>query len=207
MTPDGFFEQLNVDQQTRERLLAFDRFFVEKAAFHNLVARSTLQQRWHRHYLDSAQLFTLLKPDCHTLLDIGSGGGFPGLILAALGVQIDLDVTLVESTGKKCDFLREAGEVMDLKLFHVKQCRIETLSLEKKPDVITARALASLDRLCEYVFPLVGSKTHCLFQKGARGLEELALAEKKWTMQVETHQSVTSNDAMIFDIKRLKRNQ
>lgn len=190
-----------------ERLRIFDGVFMETARHHNLVSRTTLPDRWERHYLDSAQLYSLLPQGKSTLLDIGSGAGFPGLILGAMGAEEflgrSLEITLVESTGKKATFLKDVGMAMGLTLFHVKQCRIETLVLGKKPDIITARALAPLVKLCDYIYPLMGPNTQCLFMKGAKGEEELATARQQWQMNVQQHPSKTSDEAVIYQISKL----
>ncbi len=170
---------------------------------YNLVARSTLADRWERHFLDSAQLYGLLPEGCKTLIDLGSGAGFPGLVLAAMGVESGLSVKLIESTGKKATFLREAAGAMKLHNVEVCQVRIESLTLKTKPDAITARALAPLDKLCAMTKPLIGPSSVCLFLKGARASEELTKAKEHWHMSVKEHSSMTSNEAVILEIADL----
>ncbi len=151
-TAEEFAQQTNVSRETLARLKAYADILAAWSERHNLVARSTLPDLWHRHFLDSAQVAPLIPAEARTLADLGSGAGFPGLVLAAM--RPELAVTLHESTGKKCDFLRAAAEAMGLSVL-VQNERIE--ALPPNPfDVITARALAALPLLrhcCSYATP------------------------------------------------------
>jgi len=202
VTPEEFASRANVSRETLDQLLAFDAFFVEQAAIHNLVARSTIEDRWERHYLDSAQLFPLIPNGAKQLVDLGSGAGFPGLVLAAFGSAHGLSVTLIESTGKKAAFLRDAARVMNLDNVKVILKRIEAVKVAP-PDVITARALASLERLCGYGAGIAEGNTSFLFMKGSKAEDELTEALKSWRMDVARHPSVTDKNATIFELKNL----
>ena len=166
MTPEEFAKTADVSRETMERLRAMDAVFLEWSAKHNLVARSTIEDRWHRHYLDSAQLVPLLPEGIETLVDLGSGAGFPGLVLAAFLTERNVCVTLIESTGKKASFLRAAGEAMGIGTLKVLPMRIESVKLPKPPDVITARALARLDKLLAYGAGIQGQNTKYFLLKG-----------------------------------------
>ncbi len=146
MTPEEFLAETNVPRETFDRLLEFDRVLMDWSERHNLIARSTIKDRWERHFFDSAQLVPLLPETVKTLVDLGSGAGFPGLVLAAMLAPRGTQVTLIESTQKKCAFLREAGAAMGLENLKVVPERIESVGLGFKPDIITARALARLTR-------------------------------------------------------------
>lgn len=206
MTPEDFAARANVSRETLERLQAFDALLLETAAHTNLIARSTIDDRWSRHYLDSAQLFPLLPAGARTLVDLGSGAGFPGLVLAALGADEKaghgLSVTLVESTGKKASFLEAASSAMGLSNVTVLPQRIEAVSVAP-PDAITARALSATRKLCAYVHGIAGRNTTLLFPKGAKAEEELTAALKSWRMDVSRHPSLTDENATIFEIKNL----
>jgi 16S rRNA (guanine527-N7)-methyltransferase len=202
LTPEAFAALAHVPRETLDRLKAYDALLLSWSDHTNLVARSTLADRWRRHFLDSAQLFPLLPKDAKTLVDFGSGAGFPGLVLAALGQAQGLKVFLIESIGKKAAFLSEAAEAMGLDNVAVLPQRIESLTLPP-PDVITARALASLDRLCGYAFGLAGPTTRCLFLKGQDVENELTEATKSWTMDVVRRPSRTEAGATILDIRSL----
>lgn len=203
MTPEEFAAAVNVPRETLDRLLDMDRVLMEWSERHNLIARSTIKDRWHRHFLDSAQLVPLLPPRAKRIVDLGSGAGFPGLVLA--GMLPETRVTLIESTGKKAAFLGAAGKAMDLSNLKVIPARIESVVLTASPDVITARALARLDRLLGYGAGIQGENTKYFLLKGQDVEVELTEAAKSWTMDVIRHQSVTSPDATILEIGNLAR--
>lgn len=202
MTPEEFAKAADVSRETMDVLLKYDAAFIDASSRHNLVARSTIEDRWSRHYLDSAQLFKLIPAGTKHLVDLGSGAGFPGLILAALGSAHGLKVTLIESTGKKAAFLAEAGKAMGLDNIEVMPQRIEQVKVAP-PEIITARALASLDKLCAYGAQIAGRNTTFLYMKGSRAEDELTEALKSWRMDVACHPSVTDKTATIFEIKNL----
>ena len=203
MTPEEFAAAANVSRETMDRLLAMDRVLIDWSSRHNLIARSTIEDRWHRHYLDSAQLEPLIDTGAKSIVDMGSGAGFPGLIVAAM--RPDVKVTLIESTGKKAAFLSAAGEAMDLSNLKVIPARIESVKLPSPPDSITARALARLDKLLGYGAGMQGKNTKYYFLKGQDVEVELTEAAKSWHMEVIRHQSRTSPEATILEIGNLAR--
>jgi 16S rRNA (guanine527-N7)-methyltransferase len=164
----------------------------------NLVGRTTLDEVWVRHVLDSAQVVPLIPAEAHALADLGSGGGFPGLVIAAL--RPDLQVTLIESDARKAAFLGEAGRRMSLK----NQPKIVVSRIEKAPptaaDVVTARALAPLSQLLEWARPHRTAPAICLFHKGKGWQVEVAEAKKDWDFPCQTFPSVTDRDAVLLRI-------
>ena len=203
-SPTEFFAEFDVSRETQERLLKYDGYFLSTAERMNLVAKSTLQERWDRHFRDSAQLYGLLPAGAQRLLDIGSGAGFPGLVLAAMGADAGLHVTMVESVGKKAGFLSQAAVEMALENVAVSAERIENIDLFK-PDVITARALAALPKLFNYVERFCTPDTLCIFPKGQHVVDELNEAAISWCMDVEHRPSVTSAESSILLVRGLKR--
>lgn len=203
-TPAAFAAEFGVPRETMDRLTAFDALFLDTASKMNLVARSTLADRWDRHFRDSAQLAALVPAEARSILDLGSGAGFPGLVLAAMGAPFGRQVTLVESIRKKASFLRDAATEMGLTNVCVRDERIEALRLPL-PDVVTARALASLPQLLAYVAPFVGGKTICIFPKGQDVEEELTQATKSWRMAVESRESLTRPGSQILIVRGLSR--
>ncbi|HBK92033.1 MAG TPA: 16S rRNA (guanine(527)-N(7))-methyltransferase RsmG, partial [Parvularcula sp.] len=153
--PADFAAAFAVSAETMRRLEAYDACLLDWSVRHNLIARSTLEERWDRHFRDSAQLFALVPAQAKSLIDLGSGAGFPGLVLAAMGEARGLEVTLVESIGKKAAFLTAAIEAMGIANARVLPARIESLKVAR-PDVITARALANLPSLCGYAHEIGG---------------------------------------------------
>jgi 16S rRNA (guanine527-N7)-methyltransferase len=145
------------------------------------VAPKTLPDVWQRHFLDSAQLLPLAPPGAKSWLDLGSGAGFPGLVIAALGFA---EVHLAESDQRKAAFMAEAARAMAVHpMFHVK--RIEALKPEEigPVDVISARALAPLADLFALAAPLSTDATTYIFPKGRQAEDELTAARQSWTMR------------------------
>ncbi|TWT14800.1 16S rRNA (guanine(527)-N(7))-methyltransferase RsmG [Reyranella sp. CPCC 100927] len=166
----------------------------------NLVANSTLGDIWGRHILDSLQVLPLIPPDARTLVDLGSGAGFPGLTLAI--VRPDLSVRLVESDVRKSAFLGDVARRAAPNASILNQ-RIEATGTNAA-DIVTARALAPLPKLLDWAHQFVTDPTICLFHKG-KGLDaELTDAERSWMMDIDRVPSVTAPDAAILRIARLR---
>ncbi|MBL8710991.1 MAG: 16S rRNA (guanine(527)-N(7))-methyltransferase RsmG [Rhodospirillaceae bacterium] len=167
----------------------------------NLVAKDSLQDLWRRHFLDSAQLLPLLPPGNDPITDLGSGAGFPGLVLAIMSGRA---VHLVDSDQRKGAFLLEVARqtgVLDRVRIHT--ARIEAAAWPAP--IVTARALASLDQLLAWAEPYLTPGTTCLFLKGARAEDELTAAERSWTMAIERHRSLTDAGGTILKLHNIKR--
>lgn len=194
-----------VSRETQGRLEHFAMLFRKWAKSINLVAPSTLEELWSRHIADSAQLFQL-HPNPATWLDLGSGGGFPGVITAILLAETGGGwVHLLESNQKKCAFLRVAlmecngrGSVHPL--------RIETAQKEISGcDFISARALADLDLLLRYASPwMIGSSTRALLHKGRDYQREVDKARGDWDFDLVRHQSAVEQNSVILEISGLR---
>jgi 16S rRNA (guanine527-N7)-methyltransferase len=197
--PEDFAARTGVSRETLARLKAYADLLTDWNARHNLVAKSTLPDLWQRHFWDSAQLVPLLPPDAHTLADLGSGAGFPGLVLAAL--RPDISVTLHEATTKKCEFLRAAAVRMDIKVA-VKNARMEDLP-QRAFDVVTARAVAALPLLLQYAHNFFGPNSICLFLKGQNVGSELTEAAKYWNMKASLTPSLTDPSGAIVVVREL----
>ena len=165
----------------------------------NLVAKSTLSEVEQRHVQDSTQLASYLPDTSERIIDLGSGGGFPGLALVCLGYE---DVTLVDSDTRKISscraFLREQGLSAALIVG-----RIETLEV-RGFDVVTARALASLDKLLGWSLPLLKPEGRCLFLKGAQVDAEIAEAEKQFAFTYKKFPSLSSSEGCVLEIKHAR---
>ena len=166
----------------------------------NLVGANTIDDLWNRHFLDSAQLHALIPPTVGSLIDLGSGAGFPGLVLAILGVP---NVELVESDARKCAFLREAARVAAVPVT-IRTARIETVP-PHAVDVVTARACASLDQLLQWSQLFIGPHTLCLFPKGEHAAHEVTTAERDWSMQVTQHPSRSDPRGVILCLQHVRR--
>lgn len=197
------FDRLNVSQAVQSKLNTYVALLEEWQGKMNLVSDSTLPVVWTRHILDSAQVERYLTPSDRVILDLGSGAGFPALVLAILDESKNRTVHLVESDGKKCSFLQAVADACGLQVV-IHNERIEKMAVFKA-DVITARALAALDKLVNYAKPFIGERTRCLFLKGKKADEELNLCAKKFVFAVEKHPSITSEEGRILCLTGVKK--
>ena len=196
--PSEFARAANVSRETISGLESLVSLLLGWNKKINLVSRSTEQDIWRRHILDSAQLYPLIPRDCSLLVDLGSGAGFPGLVLSIMGVQ---GVKLVESDARKCAFLREAIRVSGASAVVLNQ-RCETLSLGPA-DVVTSRAFAPMDRLLELAKPVLGPKTQLLLLKGQQIEAELTQAHKMWRMQVDLLPSASDPSGSVVRVREV----
>ena len=196
----GFAEIVPVSRETLARLEAFAELLIRWSARINLVGRDTIADLWRRHILDSAQLRAFVPERARSMIDLGSGAGFPGLVLAILGVP---GVELVEADSRKCAFLREAVRVTEAGAM-IRPCRIEAVP-PHPVDVVTARACAPLDRLLGLAEWFLAADSECLFLKGERVEEELTLARKRWTMMPSLHQSRSDPRGVVHRLQQVAR--
>ena len=206
LTPEGFARQVHVSRETLTRLRAYADLLRKWQSAINLVSRDSLGDLWRRHFLDSAQLAELIPADRSlTILDMGSGAGFPGLVLAILGMEPgrQWSVHLVESDSRKAAFLatvaRETGASV---LIHTK--RLEDLA-PIRADIVTARALAPLDKLVDYAVPFLVPGGHGLFLKGAGAEDELTAAGKTWKMTVDRLPSRSGPTGVVLRVGEISR--
>lgn len=198
-----FLMSKNVSRETLSRLKNYQRLLEVWQKKLNLVSPTTLSDAWDRHFLDSSQLLAILPPGPLSLIDLGSGAGFPGLVLAILRPEI-LRVTLVESDFKKCVFLENVSRET-ITPVTVLCSRIESLDHSLQGDVITARALAPLCQLLSYAFPLMKEKSIGLFLKGKGYEKEIEEARKIWEFDLEIYPSLTDSTGRILKIAHLKK--
>jgi 16S rRNA (guanine527-N7)-methyltransferase len=203
--PTDFAEAFKVPRETIHMLTRYADLLAHWQKSTNLVAASTLPGLWSRHFADSAQLTTLAQ-DARLWLDLGSGAGFPGLVVAILEARRpDFRMHLVESNRKKCAFLAEV--VRETKApVEIHATRIEDLgesAQRLKPDVVSARALAPLPRLFELAAPFFGPGTRGLFLKGEEAEAEIEAARKGWEFTARLHPSLTSAKSHIVEVAGL----
>ncbi|HVE02840.1 MAG TPA: 16S rRNA (guanine(527)-N(7))-methyltransferase RsmG [Rhizomicrobium sp.] len=198
--PEAFAEKVRVSRETLDRLKIHVDLLRDWSARHNLVSQRSLDDVWRRHVWDSAQLTAFVPRNATKIADLGSGAGFPGLVLAAL-LRERVSVTLYEATRKKADFLQVAAKAMDLEV-EIRNVRIE--DVPNRPfDVVVARALAPLGGLLDYSQRFCTPRTVCLFLKGQSVAAELTEARKSWRMKVSQHQSMTHPSGVILEIREL----
>ena len=196
-----------VSRETAARLDRFVEMLIARQAIMNLMAPSTIPTLWTRHVADSLQLLPLIGPEARTFVDLGSGGGFPGLVLAcALADREGAAFHLVEATQKKAAFLRDVAADLGLPVT-VHAERIEDFNRKKRvvPDITTARALAPLPVLLGYVYPLLTKTGRALLAKGQDVEAELTQASKSWRITADLVPSVTSPDGRIVVVRGLER--
>ena len=201
----AFQQRFDVSRETLERLKTYESLLKKWNPAINLVSRGTLPHIWARHFTDSAQLWPL-RPESPSLwLDLGSGGGFPGLVIAVLGAEQapEMRVGLVESDARKASFLAQASREMGISAeIHVE--RAENLT-PQGADVLSARALAPLDRLLGYAQRHLSPTGICLLPKGKNSAGELTRARKYWTFEANETPSVTDSGGKILKIGGLGR--
>ncbi|MBS0546389.1 MAG: 16S rRNA (guanine(527)-N(7))-methyltransferase RsmG [Proteobacteria bacterium] len=188
----------DVSRETEGRLEAYVEILLKWQKAINLIGPATVDDIWGRHILDSAQILPHIPAGARTLADLGTGAGFPGLVVAAL--RPDLDVMLVESDARKAAFLGEAGRRMSL----AKQPKIVIGRIEAVPpakaDVVTARALAPLGQLLFWAARHRNDPAICLFHKGKDWQAELTDAQRGWDISPQHFRSATDRDAVLLRI-------
>ena len=196
MTADEVGKLLNVSRETLRQFEAFLALLEKWQRRINLVADSTMVDVWQRHILDSAQLVKFYPPNTKKVLDVGSGAGFPGLILAIMG---NVEVDLVEADYRKAVFLSTVARSLGLPA-KIHNTRIETLP-NLGPDVITARALAPVSKLMKLIENQISLNTVCLFLKGRSVEDELTEFQTYSTITSSKHPSLSSADGVVLELK------
>lgn len=193
----------DVSRETIDRLSAYEALLKKWNPAINLVSARSLDEVWSRHFLDSAQLFELGPENAKLWVDIGSGGGFPGLVIAVLAKQFrpEMRVILVESDARKSAFLATVARNLDLPVQVIAQ-RIEAADLPPA-DILSARALAPLDLLLAFADQILAPTGIAIFPKGERWRDELIAAQGLWSFEHEAHISKTDPAAAILTIKGL----
>ena len=200
LTPAGFAALTGVSRETLGQLEAYADLLKRWSGRINLVSHNTLGDLWRRHFLDSAQLLPFIPNKARSLVDLGSGAGFPGLVLAILGVP---GIELIESDARKGVFLREAARIANASV-KIVDSRIETVK-PHMADVVTARACAPLDKLLPLAQRFIGPNTLCLFLKGEHAEEELTAARRGWRMSVARHPSRADPRGVILKLEQIIR--
>lgn len=194
---------LDVSRETMDRLRAFEQIVKKWTPKINLVSRDSAYDIWGRHIADSVQLFEAVSPDRHTWVDLGSGGGFPGVVAAILAHGSDTEVTMVESDGRKCAFLRAALRETGVDATVLNQ-RIEQVE-PQNADVVSARALADLTTLLGYVERHLTQGGTAVFAKGAMWPQEVEAARSQWNFDLEAVKSKLVPEAAILKISGVSR--
>lgn len=205
MEDTALMQKFDVSREVISKLHLYHALLLKWQKAVNIVSPKTLDEAWGRHFVDSLQIMPLIPAHVKVIADLGSGGGFPGLVVACL--RDDINVHSVESDMKKCQFQKAVSRETILENFTVHNMRIEQAYEAVLPDMVTARALASLDKLFGYVYPWVEVKPdiELLFLKGLRAEEEIAQAREFYDFSCDIYPSVTEPDAAILHVRDLKQ--
>lgn len=196
---------INVSRETFEKLEKYVELVKKWQKSVNLISNTTINQIWERHICDSVQLIGFMDIDSNNFFDIGSGAGFPGLVLSIILSEKNPTavVELVESDRKKCLFLNEVKRQLGLNV-KISNQRIEKLD-DNKYDVITSRALASLDKLFDYVYRFCNERTKLIFPKGENFESEILEAKEKWCFDYKVEISKTNEKAVVLIVENLHK--
>ncbi len=196
--------ELQLKPESVERLSALVETLDKWIKTHNLIGPKERARLWRRHILDSAQIWSHVDRGAPAnWVDLGSGAGFPALVLAATDSMQAHKFTLVESNGKKCSYLRAAGRAANLNI-DVKNARIEDVSRETY-GYVTSRALADLPRLLGHAYSLLAKKASCVFLKGKEIEAEIEASKAEWDFEYELYPSLSHPDGRIIVIRNLQR--
>ena len=197
--------ELDVSRETLDALKYFEDLVVLWNPAINLISNSSVSDLWSRHIIDSAQLFLFTLPDEGLWLDVGSGGGFPGIVVSIIAKELapSLRVVLVESDNRKCVFLRTVIRELGLSVKVIND-RIENVKLDGVV-YLSARALRNLNSLLFIVENNVSRETVCVFPKGRSYKKELVESQKNWKFDFNLIDSNTSEDSKVIVLKGLER--
>ena len=203
---DTFGRFIQVSRETITSLKEYEKMLTKFNKNLNLVGKSTINKIWHRHFLDSAQVINFINKNDKCLIDLGSGAGFPGLVLAILTKdrQIPLKITLIEKSALKASFLREVINNLEL------NAEVENLNILDQPhklksDLFTARAFKPLKIILEFIDKKAEDWRKIFLFLGKTGRNELLQASKNWDIKYKQRMSITCSDSIVIEINKLKK--
>jgi 16S rRNA (guanine527-N7)-methyltransferase len=203
---DTFCKFIQVSRETITSLKKYEDLLIKANKSLNLVGNSTINQIWSRHFLDSAQVIDFVDKNDKCLVDLGSGAGFPGLVLAIAckDRKIPLKIKLIEKSSKKVKFLKNVIEELDLKVEVFNQNILEE-EIKFVEDVFIARAFKPLKKILQLMHNNAENYKKIFIFLGKTGKNELLQASKSWDIEYKQRVSVTSSDSMVIEINRLKK--
>ena len=203
---DTFCRFIQVSRETITSLKKYEDLLIKANKSLNLVGDSTINQIWSRHFLDSAQVIDFVDKNDKCLVDLGSGAGFPGLVLAIAckDRKIPLKIKLIEKSSKKVKFLKNVIEELDLKVEVFNQ-NILGEEIKFVEDVFIARAFKPLKKILQLMHNNAENYKKIFIFLGKTGKNELLQASKSWDIEYKQRVSVTSIDSMVIEINRLKK--
>lgn len=200
--PEEFKELSGISNENFERLVVYVDLLKKWQNKMNLVGKNSLFDVWSRHILDSTQLSKFITPRMMAIADIGTGAGFPGMVLAIIKQKKDREIHLIESNQRKCAFLREASLATQAGVF-IHNERVESIT-DLSVDLAVSRAVASVEKLLEFSNFILKKDGQCLFLKGKKWRDELTQAQLKWMMNETIIQSLTDKTGKILKLKEIR---
>jgi len=203
---DTFSRFTQVSRETISSLKKYEDILIKANKTLNLVGNSTINEIWTRHFLDSAQVIDFIDKNCKTLVDLGSGAGFPGLVLAIIlkDRKIPLKIKLIEKSPKKTKFLRRVISELNLNVEVLSQNVLEQ-RITFMEDVFVTRAFKPLKIILELIHNKAKNWKKIFVFLGKTGQSELLQASKSWDMKYKQRMSVTSSDSIVIELNTLKK--
>jgi 16S rRNA (guanine527-N7)-methyltransferase len=200
-----FIKKFNVSRETIEKLNEYKDFLISNNKLLNLIGKTTENHIFSRHFTDSAQIYDLIE-DKSEIIDLGSGAGFPGVILKILMDynKIDGNITLIEKSPKKCKFLQDLIDKLDLTI-KIVNLKIENFKFNKISTIVSRAFKNTVDTI-DILFKNNDKIESVILLKGKTYQQELEYAKKKYTFDVEKFRSITSDESFILKITNIKRN-
>ena len=198
-----FIKKFNVSRETIEKLNIYNDFLLENNKLLNLIAKTTEKHVFSRHFKDSAQIYNLIE-DKSEIIDIGSGAGFPGIIIKILMVndKIEGNVVLIDKSAKKCKFLQDLSNKLSL-ILKIENLRLEDYKFNKISTVVSRAFKKTVDTI-DILFKNNEKIRNIILIKGKTYQQELDDAKKKYTFHVEKFRSITSDESYILKISNIK---
>lgn len=201
---DCVFDRINnivkINKKQYENLVKYVDFLIDYNNKLNLIGKSTIDDIWERHIIDSLQIINLINDKNASAADLGSGAGLPGIPLSIVGIK---NITLFEKSVKKCQFLNQAKQFSNNKIIVKNENLYDVHGINF--DIIVSRALANLNLLLNFSYNLKNKKTELIFLKGKKIYEELDEAQKYWKMEYKLFDSITSSDGKIIKITNFEK--
>ena len=203
---DTFCRLIQVSRETITSLKKYESYLIKSNKTLNLIGESTINEIWIRHFLDSSQVIDFIDENQKDLIDLGSGAGFPGLVIAILAKdrKIPLNVKLIEKSPKKAYFLKEIINILNL---NAEVLNLNVLKLPKnlEADLIIARAFKPLKIILPFIDKNTQNWQKIFLFLGKTGQVELLQASKRWDIKYKQRMSITSSDSIVLEINKLKK--
>ena len=203
---DTFCRYFQVSRETIRILIKYEELLIKSNKVFNLIGNSTINVIWYRHFLDSLQVIDFIDKNEKILIDIGSGAGFPGLVLSIIAKEreIPLKIKLIDKSKRKINFLKEIISTLKLNADAINQ-NVEDEKFHFVDDMFVARAFKPLPKILELIHNKANNFKKIIIFLGKGGRKELLQASKNWDIKYKQRMSITSNDSFIIEINKIKK--